>query len=516
MSYNQPQYNAMLTSEEATIASPAYDLNFISQHNQIGHNVWPVFQTTPLTEFRNTLGAANSTYRPVLGGYRHAEQMSIELMATYNVPNTIITDIPDLNLEGEKWVRLLHSAVYDFSQTIETPANQHYRNLSKPDYYSEGVMHIMLWKVLNKVVEAQQGICSLPPWYTTDGPIYKAYPSFAERFQDVEWALRASKACCCSLFSSSEFAARLTWNPSKEFGRKRTNQNLNFAKTAVQAIGIQTCRERGISRNQDGELEDKDGNKVAGKKDVATVLTRSLIRSVKRRTQLSERAKVTSKLIAPAMTQDSTQELVSMDEHEESSSGAQTASSTSPENADDTELLLSQISKRNTNTISAFTRGTSTEPQSFCRPLSFLEPQAYLNTQANPGPQLSLVSQTAQQPEMPQPPHAFQREQTSQQPPVPYSHTPFQSHSLVDHGYGPPDGITPRFNNQPRQYRQWPNNAQSTNTPWLGISTHNLQFATDTPEQRPRNGDQEENPYNSGQNNNNPNDGFWDPNVFQR
>ncbi|KAI3330776.1 hypothetical protein F4824DRAFT_515243 [Ustulina deusta] len=530
MSYDQSEYDPVSASDEVAMAAPSYEISLMARDHQMHHGLWQPPQRTPLHDFWSTLGAANSTYRPVLSSYRHAEQMRVELMARYNVPNTTTTDIPDLDLEGEEWVRLLHSAVYDFSQTLEAPGSQHYRNISRDDYYSEGVVHIMLWKVVHNIAEAQQGICSLPPWYTTDGPIYRPYPSFAERFREVELALRVSKACCCSLFSATEFAARLAWNPRKELKRKRTNQSINFTKNTVQAIGLQACKQQGISRNQDGELEDKassktillcDGNKVAGTKEVPTALALSLNYGFKKQGPLSDRAKVTSKLIGPDIKSDVEEEHTVINKYQDSSSETQTATTTLPGYSDEMDALLARMSRPTTNTTSAFTSETDAGPQSFFNPPSFIEAKAYPNTQARPNPQLALASRTAQQPQVPQQAWVTQQaqaslqQQISRQMPVLHPYSQFESQNpvpLVNPQYGSHSGITSQVNNQQHQYIQRPDNTQNANTFWLGHSTRELRFSGDASLQQPRNGDQEEDDqYSRGQNIN-----FRNPDVTRR
>ncbi|KAI0967192.1 hypothetical protein F4678DRAFT_465734 [Xylaria arbuscula] len=59
------------------------------------------------------------------------------------------------------------------------------------------------------------------------------------------------------------FAARLAWNPQREFKRKETNQHLNKAKSAFQAVGLVECKEKGLRPNKNGVLEDK-GDFVSG------------------------------------------------------------------------------------------------------------------------------------------------------------------------------------------------------------------------------------------------------------
>ncbi|CAJ2512445.1 Uu.00g054600.m01.CDS01 [Anthostomella pinea] len=130
--------------------------------------------------------------------------------------------------------------------------------------------------------QAQRGICTIPEWYNRTGPIYRQYASFKERFDDVDLALRESKAACRSLFNLIEFPARLAWNPLRESNRGVTNALLNEQKNTVQALGIQT-----------------DGNVMPDKNKKPTAMFQEKSGRIKKRRNKSDRAKVADRLLAP-------------------------------------------------------------------------------------------------------------------------------------------------------------------------------------------------------------------------
>ncbi|KAI0424517.1 hypothetical protein F5Y09DRAFT_353353 [Xylaria sp. FL1042] len=508
MAYKRPDHLASAFDSKRDTDGPSYDLVSIAQDNRIGYDPQQSSRNGSLPDFTTTLGRVNINYRPILRNYQHAEEKWAELMGGYNVPNTITNDIPDINSEGGALVRSLYDAVYDLSQTLEAPESHQYESITNDNHYPEGVMHVMLWKVLHNIIEAQKGICSLAPWYTPDGPTYKAYPSFAERFRDVELALRVSKACCCSLFSSSDFAARLAWNPTKEY------------RTSLQSLAIQTCIEQGISRNKDGELEDKNGNKVLGKKKVLTEPAGQKTSGVKKRKRLPKRAKVTSRLTAQAMTQISEQETTPIDNYQDSPPEAHRTSTTSAEYGDNIDLSPSEIYRgRNDNTV-IFSKDAGGKGQSGFDSLSRSGPQEYLNTQRPPNLQSDQFSQPVQQLQASRPPQIShqlqppQQQEVTQQMPIPY-YAQFQSHGFVDPGYGTLSN-TPQTNAGQYRFPHWPKNTGFTDNPWSIPIIPNLISgdALAQQEQQSENRDQNEgHPYNGGQVDNHPNN-LWDPDIF--
>ncbi|TGJ83617.1 hypothetical protein E0Z10_g5154 [Xylaria hypoxylon] len=468
-------------------------LSFMTQGNQMDYNPGQPSQDTDLPDFSTTLEAANHTFRPILPSYREAEQAWIVLVAQNNVAGTITTDIPDLNLDGERWVRALYNAVYDFSKTLEANGSQHYKNLHKHNYYPEGVVQVVLWKLVNNIVEAQRGVCSLPPWYTSDGPVYKPYESFAARFAEVEDALKSSKSCCCGLFSSTEFSARLAWNPTKEFS---------------------------------------DGNKVAGRKDIPTALSRSLNDGIKRRPQPSERAKVTSKLIAPPKPPNSEQNRPApIDEDQPTPLGSPAGSTESLEyNNDEIGLLLSQLSRSGVDTTSGFIGGTDAG-MGHLNQFSALEPEAYLYPQAVQDRQLYRGPQAYQSPTVFQQQGTSLQQQTlqhhqrmSQQMPANPSYGQFQLQNpagMMNLPHISHSGITQQGVNQQHQYAAWPSSPLNMNTPLFRLpSAHNSHFPGGPQTPFPANrGQQTGNSYNGEQGNDTPNDGqelHWDASVFRR
>ncbi|KAI1819806.1 hypothetical protein F4861DRAFT_543571 [Xylaria intraflava] len=271
-----------------------------------GGNVQPQDQVQQTQElyvppFNDTLRVTHRVFRPVINGYEDMQAKLAEYIARNDVAETNTADVPQTNGERQALVQRLFVAVYDHQNTLEQPGSQHYRYIVNQDQYSEGEMHLMLWSLLKCIEEAQMGICTLPGWYTTEGPIYKSYPTFAERFGVVEGILKDSKSCCSSLFSSPNFAGRLAWNPTKEIKRKAVNHNLNQQKSAIQSLGMKYCRDKGLSRNANGEIQDEDGNTLEGQKSIIqTQVSTAMNATIKKRARPSERAQVTQKLVVHA------------------------------------------------------------------------------------------------------------------------------------------------------------------------------------------------------------------------
>ncbi|KAI8631895.1 hypothetical protein F5Y19DRAFT_472782 [Xylariaceae sp. FL1651] len=267
------------------MASSAAMSNATIWSNPLGHHYG--HQTYPVTmpAFDTTMEATQRHFRPLIRNYADLQVKQMVYLASNNVTGTALTDLPNNDDQRQDLVCRLFNAFYDGSDTLEEPESQQYRAIMTDDYYPEGAVHLALWKLLMCIEDAQRGVCSIPGYYTRNGPVYRHYPSFAERFADVEDALKESKAACRSLFTLFEFPARLAWNPPKEASRKHVNKVLNNQKNAVQAIGIQ------------------NGEKVEGKKNVMTRVFREKTNRIKKRGRQSERARVTNRLIPPGLVE---------------------------------------------------------------------------------------------------------------------------------------------------------------------------------------------------------------------
>ncbi|KAI0817020.1 hypothetical protein GGR55DRAFT_693331 [Xylaria sp. FL0064] len=495
MAYKRPDHLASTFDSNAMGNTPQHDFVPIAQGNLFGHNPHQPSRNPSLPAFSATVERVNRTYRPVLRDHQHAEEKWAELISRGNIPGTIIGDVPDINLEGEPLVESLYRAVYDFSEAFEAPNSQHYESLSKDDFYTEGLMHFMLWRLLYNIIQAQKGICSLAPWYTTGGPVYKTYPSFAERFRDVELALKKSKACCCSLFSSSDFAARLAWNPTKELRRKRSNHTTNSTKTSLQNLAIQTCIDQGISRYKDGELEDKasrdDGNKVLREKKIPTPPSGGKGDGIRKRRKIPKRVNIPSQVAAQAMAQIAEQETAPVDDCPDSSPEQHTTPATSVEHDDDIDHFLSEISKDETDDTVALTQ---------------------LNLQS------LQCSQLAQQLQPPRPQQTPEQQAVIQEMPIP-NYAQFQPQGFVDPQYGAFNHIG-HADIQQYQFAQWSNNTGVEDNP-LGIArTANFGYPCDAlaqQAQHPGSRDQNQgNPYNGVHGSTTYNCNLWDLNLFQQ
>ncbi|KAI1361495.1 hypothetical protein F5Y08DRAFT_342609 [Xylaria arbuscula] len=237
------------TSQKWTTASQPPDSDLMTQSQNMGHLHLPVEAPPILPQFDSTVDKASSVYRPLFRNRADAEAAEAYLKSKYNVRDTTTMDIPNTDHENEGYIRMMYVAVYDMGQTLDAVGSDSHSAIFK-DCYSEGSLHIVLWKLLGLIGDAQRGICRLPPWYTPEGPIYKKYGSFLDRFRDVELALRQSKAACRSLLSELDFPARLAWHPVKELRRKKDNQKINERKR--------------IQKEEDAQAS-QGGNKVVKK-----------------------------------------------------------------------------------------------------------------------------------------------------------------------------------------------------------------------------------------------------------
>ncbi|KAI0967259.1 hypothetical protein F4678DRAFT_465798 [Xylaria arbuscula] len=398
-------------------------------------NLLPALPNVALPEFSTTLEKANPNYRPVLRSYGHATLMRQRLIATYNIESTLAHDLPNIDTDGEIWIRLLHNAVHDLSKCLESSTSMHYKTIANGTHYSEGVMHLVLWELLQCIVEAQQGICKLPPWFTTEGPSYKTYSSFVERFNEVTATLKSSKACCCSLFAMPSFAARLAWNPQREFKRKETNQHLNKAKSAFQA----------------------DGKKYATKKvEKETELATSLRSRTIKRNKMSERAKLSRQLMMPVQAEDTRQETMAANEQQGFSSETQAVSTAAAEQYDGgINPFPSQMSRP---AMPSLTINTSRGAQIPSPAPSPLYPDGYMFAPAHPTAQLPQVSLAPQQLQVAypqqQPPQQVQTPQhqgMSQQTPLPY-YPQFPPQAVMYPGYRAHGQVSPQFSTQQPQW----------------------------------------------------------------
>ncbi|KAI0508712.1 hypothetical protein F5B22DRAFT_649806 [Xylaria bambusicola] len=466
--------------------------------NQAGPSLLPVAPDTIFPHPKRIADAANVCYRPVFQNRAKAESFCQYMMSKYDKTDTSTADIPDLDVEGEghEWIERLHNAVYDFSGILELKEAEYYKKLTK-DYYNEGAMHWMLWKLLNCVVEAQHGINLLPPWYTPDGPHYRYYPSFAERFNDVVAGLRESKSTVISLFKNDEFPARLAWNPPKEYKRKVDNLGQNDEKSDWNAVKNEVKKTMGIHRNQKGEFQDKDGNIITGKMSHKTELAVSRSTAFKRR-RGSKKATTISKLAPPTKP---TGELKLLDPAPiERSQGSKAEAQPKPpipeEHVDGPSPPPPETSKRRAKgkrkARSKASKGGEERPHPRRgRILSSPPPHGSLDAEAGSVAQASTSLQTAlqihppepfassQQIQMPQQGYMEQQQQHvfQQMPMPPYSYPPFQPQPqmpMADAQYAPPGDAMAQGNNKRRrlEYEPLTHYAPSAPSAWTGYVPH--------------------------------------------
>ncbi|KAJ2981836.1 hypothetical protein NUW58_g6587 [Xylaria curta] len=273
----------------------------------------PVSDKTPVKEVPRV-------FVPRIHSYIDAVHIRAELIARGNVRGTVDDGMPRSDYERQALVGRLWDAMFDLSSPLEAEKAQHYKYINDRTHYRDDVVECNLWILVRAIECAQRGICEIPPWFTTDGPIYKPFDTFLERFEAVEEALKHSKSACCSLFSFSEFAARIAWNPFKELKRKQTNHHLNGEKTTIQAVGME------------------DGNKFAAKAQTPTPYALKTRRGLRKRAKPSARAQVTQKLSQPAVRKRLEKELEALEGESNSPGDSETLQASS--NDDDVPYAL--------------------------------------------------------------------------------------------------------------------------------------------------------------------------------
>ncbi|KAH9889609.1 hypothetical protein F4778DRAFT_753505 [Xylariomycetidae sp. FL2044] len=163
--------------------------------------------------------------------HRYAQRWA---MARHNVGNTSDHGIPQTDQQSHECVRRLWAAFYYYGHdTVEAEGSSTYKRVMTQDHYSAGDVEIQLWTLLGNTINAQRGVCDLPPACGRGATTYQRFGSFEDRLEQVINALKVSKANCCGLFTGVAFTARLAWNPGKELGRKKSNQHGNGKKREI-------------------------------------------------------------------------------------------------------------------------------------------------------------------------------------------------------------------------------------------------------------------------------------------
>ncbi|KAI0101471.1 hypothetical protein GGR51DRAFT_574885 [Nemania sp. FL0031] len=356
---NQPSPGCNPVSSHNTAQTgnlPRAHDNMGVQHEQTTQEAHPISTSTQ--------ASTRSSYVSTIHNFHEAAVRRAACIAQNNRFDTKLEGLPTNDAERAPLVRKIWDAILNLEEIIESEKSLNRKYIASEDHYTNEEIDINCWILLGCIENAQRGFCHLTPWYTTSGPVYQKYDSFTERFEDTLEALSRSKACCCSLFSVSDFAGRLAWNPRREFNRKATNHCLNSQKAVFQ----------------------HDGNKY-GKKEVPTAFAERLRQGVKKRKRPSERAKVAERLIPQARTPGSDQQ-------------TQGESSSRP-------APHAQTPHVSTHPTPALSKSTPPQPQVVMGEQESLGPHAYPSPSVTPGPPALPQLPTYQQPQglQQQPPH---------------------------------------------------------------------------------------------------------------
>ncbi|KAI0022467.1 hypothetical protein F4780DRAFT_777534 [Xylariomycetidae sp. FL0641] len=236
-------------------------------------------------------------YRPFFRDDEDYQAKYMDYMAQNNVPDTTADDRPATACQLEQFMKRLYDAFLNKVDINEPESSRAYKAIFVDTHYTEVEIHLALRNVLNLTVQAQQGLCDIPQWLDTNGPVYRGYGSFNERFDAIELALKESKSTCQSIFTGAHFSARLAWNPIRESKRKEVNMQLNKRKNITQKIGLGYCKRAGIHRNGDGALVDQNGTVILEADPEPTPAFEQKVKRQKRRQNPSERARITDPLL---------------------------------------------------------------------------------------------------------------------------------------------------------------------------------------------------------------------------
>ncbi|KAI1485252.1 hypothetical protein F5X96DRAFT_691083 [Biscogniauxia mediterranea] len=245
----------------------------------------------------DALKSHERVFRHVISDFNDMRDKEARYLSIKNKAGTQTDDIPENNHELQGLVHRLWIALYNTEDTVESETSDAIKSLIKKPRWSEGEVHLALWKLLEAVIDAQRGICTLPKSYTTSGPIYQEFDSFYARFESVEEGLRISKALCRSVLCMDLFIARIAWNPTAEANRKSVNLALNMGKNTLQAIGLYHAHKGDITRDENGNLVDQDGNIIPqNTKHKATPALKKETANTKKRKRPSPRARINKRM----------------------------------------------------------------------------------------------------------------------------------------------------------------------------------------------------------------------------
>jgi hypothetical protein len=136
-----------LSKHHSTTMSSLYGFSPIpAMGNQAAEN--QVQQSQALPMFIHTMTTARREFRPVITSYDDMRQKQALFLAQGNISGSNQEGLPRSDEERQELVNVLFNAFYNSIDIIETTESQVYKNIIVKDTYSEGAVHVTLWRLL--------------------------------------------------------------------------------------------------------------------------------------------------------------------------------------------------------------------------------------------------------------------------------------------------------------------------------------------------------------------------------
>jgi len=116
-----------------------------------------VHQSQALPMFVHTMTTTRREFRPVITSYDDMRQKRALFLAQGNISGTNQDGMPRSDEERQELVNVLFNAFYNNVAIIETTESQVYRNIIVKNTYSEGAVHVALWRLLVWMSHTQRG-----------------------------------------------------------------------------------------------------------------------------------------------------------------------------------------------------------------------------------------------------------------------------------------------------------------------------------------------------------------------